>query len=101
MNNRYEPSTALRREISLSITAWVAVMVCVAQAQAAVRVGLFSQDTTVTNEVSLAYTQLAETTGIELVERDELHRAIDEQTLSATGVIDAQHAVAIGKVVKA
>ncbi len=71
--------------------------------EAATRVALVSGDRgdAITNVVALAQAKLSRAEDLELLERDEIRRVLDEQKLTQSGIVDATQVVALGKLLKA
>lgn len=59
------------------------------------------RDESVSKVVALALVNLSQNADVELIERDDIRRVLDEQKLNASGIVDVSQAISLGKLLKA
>lgn len=83
---------------------FVGLSVMSARALAASRVALIHAtdgDAQAAQIVSLAETLVGQQNGVQLIERQQIERVLREQQISLSGVVDAEHAIKVGRIVSA
>lgn len=84
-----------------SVVLFAALLGCTRDARA-VRIAIVSLgDDAASDLVALSEAKLSKVATIQLVERAAINAALSEQSLAASGLMDASHAIALGKVVRA
>lgn len=98
MNNNLLNTLRLCRTLSLA-TLYLLASTAVSRAD---RVALVSGDGNETaNLVAICVARLSSDGNLELLERDEIRRVLDEQKLSQSGLVDASQIIAVGGILKA
>lgn len=92
-STRRMPMSLIFRLVGFAFLAWVG------NAEAVTRVALVRGEGSANGSlVELALTKLSNDEDLQLLERDEIRRILDEQKLTITGVVDANSAIKVGTI---